>query len=285
VTVVEGCRGSGVGEGTAASDVRLDVELVRRGLARSRGQARELIVGGDVQVNGQPQKKPSLTVRPDSDITLSAEPERWVGRAAYKLLGALAAFGPRGLAVAGRRCLDVGASTGGFTQVLLEAGATHVTALDVGHGQLAPSIADDPRVEERSATNIRGIRPESVGGAFDVLVADLSFVSLRLTLPSMAALLRPDGDLVVLVKPQFEVGRDRVGRTGVVTSWVEHARVLRDLTQQATSASLGVLGLIPSPLRGGEGNREYLLWMTSRPGEGLEPGAVEALIEQVKGRP
>ncbi len=274
-----------VGKRNDQGGARLDVELVRRGLARSRGQARELVVAGNVRVDGRVQQRASLTVGADTVIALVSEPERWVGRAAYKLLEALEAFGPRGLAVAGRRCLDVGAGTGGFTQVLLEAGAAHVTALDVGHGQLVASIAHDPRVEERSGTNIRGTSPGGLGAAFDVVVADLSFISLRLTLASMAAQLRPDGDLVTLVKPQFEVGRDRVGRTGVVTSWVEHARVLRDLARQAPSLGLRVLDLAPSPIRGADGNREYLLWMTPRPGEGLDLGVVEALIEQVKGRP
>lgn len=271
--------------GTRQDARRLDAELVRRGMSRSRGQARELIVAGNVRVDGRAETKPSLTVDEQTDIALAVEPERWVGRAAYKLLGALEAFGPRGLRVAGRRCLDVGASTGGFTQVLLEAGATQVTALDVGHGQLVRRLAQDTRVEERSGTNIRDTSAGSLGAPFDVVVADLSFISLRLTLPAMAAQLRPDGDLVVLVKPQFEVGRDRVGRTGVVASWVEHERVLRDVTTQATALGLGVLGLVPSPIRGGEGNREYLVWMAPRLNEGLEPGAVKALIEHVKGPP
>jgi len=264
---------------------RLDVELVRRGLARSRGQAHELVVSGTVLVGGRVQTKASQSVGADTDIELTLEPEPWVGRAANKLLGALEAFGPQGLTVAGRRCLDVGASTGGFTQVLLGAGAAHVTALDVGHGQLVASIAQDPRVEERSGTDIRETSAGGLPAEFDLVVADLSFISLRLTLPSMADRLRPDGDLVALVKPQFEVGRDRVGRSGVVTSRVEHARILRDLTRQALALDLGVLDLVPSPIRGADGNREYLLWMTPRPGEGLDPGAVEALIEQAKGRP
>ena len=271
---------------TAPGDgVRLDAELVRRGLARSRGQARDLIVAGSVSVDGTAQTKPSVSVRADSALLLTSEPERWVGRAAHKLLGALEVFGPSGLTIRARRCLDVGAGTGGFTQVLLEAGATHVTALDVGHGQLVPTVADDPRVEERSGTNIRDVAVGALGPSFDLVVADLSFISLQLTLAPMRAQLRPDGDLVVLVKPQFEVGRDRVGRTGVVTSWVEQSRVLREVTGAGSRLGLQVLGLTDSPLRGADGNREYLLWMSPRPGEGLDHDAVEALIEQVKGRP
>ena len=271
---------------TAPRDgVRLDAELVRRGLARSRGQAHDLIIAGSVTVDGTPQTRPSARIRADTPLLLTSEPERWVGRAAHKLLGALEVFGASGLTIAGRRCLDVGASTGGFTQVLLEAGASHVTALDVGHGQLVPTVADDPRVEERSGTNIRDVGVGALGPSFDLVVADLSFISLQLTLAPMREQLRLDGDLVVLVKPQFEVGRDRVGRTGVVTSWVEQSRVLREVTGVGTSLGLHVLGLTGSPLRGGDGNREYLLWMSPRPGEGLDRDAVEALIEQVKGRP
>ncbi len=231
------------------------------------------------------QAKPSHSVSQGSVIAVNAPPELWVGRAAYKLLGALEAFQPEGLRVAGRRCLDVGASTGGFTQVLLEAGAAHVTALDVGHGQLVALVAGDPRVQERSGVNIRHLTVGDLGEPFDLVVADLSFISLRLTLGPMATHLRPDGDLVVLLKPQFEVGRDRIGRTGVVTSWVEHSRVLHDVTGEAARLGLGVLGLVPSPIRGSDGNSEYLLWMTPRPGEGLDQGAVAALIDQAKGRP
>ncbi len=268
-----------------ATAVRLDAELVRRGMARSRGQARDLIVAGSVLVSGLLQTKPSAMVDPETEVVLTEEPAHWVGRAAYKLLGAIEAFGPHGLRVTGRRCLDVGASTGGFTQVLLEAGATQVTALDVGHGQLVSAIANDPRVVERSDLNIRAVAAGDLGEPFDLVVADLSFISLRLTLAAMGAQLRPDGDLVVLVKPQFEVGRDRVGRTGVVTSWVEHARILRDVTAAAAAEGLRVLGLAASPIRGGDGNREYLLWMTLRPGDGPDREAIEALIEQAKGRP
>lgn len=263
---------------------RLDAELVHRGLARSRGQANALVAAGEVQVDGRVETKPAAPVDADSVIRLTAQPEHWVGRAAHKLLCALESFGPQGLAVAGRRCLDVGASTGGFTQVLLEAGAEHVTALDVGHGQLAREIAEHPRVDERSGTNIRDVRAGELGAAYDVVVADLSFISLRLTLRVMAALLRPDGDLVVLVKPQFEVGRDRIGRTGVVRSGVERRRVLREVVAEAGVVGLGVRGLVPSPLPGGDGNREYLLWVSPGPDRALDATEVDTLIEQVEGR-
>ncbi len=263
---------------------RLDAELVHRGLARSRGQARDLVTAGDVRVNGRVETKPAASVEAHAVIALTASPEHWVGRAAHKLLAALETFGPQGLVVHGRRCLDVGASTGGFTQVLLEAGAAHVTALDVGHGQLVRAIADDPRVDERSGTNIRDVRAGELGAAYDVVVADLSFISLRLTLAPMTALLHPDGDLVVLVKPQFEVGRDRIGRTGVVRSGVERRRVLREVVAEAGVVGLAVRGLVPSPLPGGDGNREYLLWVSPGPDRALDATAVDTLIEQVEGR-
>ncbi len=178
-------------------------------------------------VDGRSAAKPSLNVGPESSIVLAAEPERWVGRAAYKLLAAIHRFGAEGLSVAGRRCLDVGASTGGFTQVLLDAGAAHVTALDVGHGQLVREVADDPRVTERSGTSIRDVGAGDLGEPFEVVVADLSFISLRLVLDRIAGLMTPTADAVLLVKPQFEVGRERLARTGVVTSPHEHQRVLR----------------------------------------------------------
>ena len=272
-----------------AATGRLDAELVRRGLARSRGQARELLERGSVLVAGEPAQKPSARVGPEDRVELTAVPDPWVGRAAYKLLEALRIFGEQGLRVEGRRCLDVGASTGGFTQVLLHAGAASVVSLDVGHGQLAPSLARDPRVDERSGTNVRDVRPGDLGAAFDLVVADLSFISLRLALAPMLGQLRPDGDLLALVKPQFEVGRDRLARTGVVTSPVEHARVLRDVLFAALDLGLEVAGLVPSPIRGGDGNREYLVWVSPRPGARTDRVAVQALVEQVteqaKGRP
>ena len=205
-------------EPTDAGPARLDAELVRRGLARSRAQARELVEAAGVLVDGSVAGKASLLVHPTMSISVTYQPDRWVGRAAYKLLEALRVFGPRGLTVASRRCLDVGASTGGFTQVLLDAGAAHITALDVGHDQLAPEVARDQRVDERSGTNIRDVRPGDLGEPFDVVVADLSFISLRLVLDVIASLMTPTADAVLLVKPQFEVGRDRLARTGVVTS-------------------------------------------------------------------
>ena len=265
---------------------RLDAELVRRGLARSRGQARDLVRKGDVLVDGATATKPSSVVNPASVVALAEQPDGWVSRAAHKLIGALQVFGPRGLEVAGKRCLDVGASTGGFTQVLLDSGAAHVTALDVGHGQLAAEVARDPRVDERSGTNIRDVRPVDLGEPFDVVVADLSFISLRLVLGVMASVMTSTADAVLLVKPQFEVGRERLARTGVVTSPVEHARVLAKVLEAAETGGLHPRGLEPSPIRGAAGNREYLLWVTTGPGAPLEEGAVVTAVGRAaKGAP
>ena len=264
---------------SAGGTRRLDVELVRRGLVRSRGQARELLDAGAVVVDGVVTSRPSAPVADETHLELRHEPDHWVGRAAHKLLGALDAFGPEGLVVDRRRCLDVGASTGGFTQVLLERGASQVTALDVGHGQLVPLIAQDPRVSELSGTNIRDVHPGELGAPYDLVVADLSFISVRLALPSMVEQTDPRGDLVLLVKPQFEVGRDNIGRTGVVGSTLERRRVLRDVVAAARALGLRVRGLVRSPLRGGDGNREYLLWVTRRPDQDVVGGDVDALID------
>jgi len=260
---------------------RLDLELVRRGLARSRGHAKELIEAGDVSVGGTRATRPATPVAADEAIDVREEGPRWVGRAAYKLVGALEAFGPHGLTVSGRRCLDVGASTGGFTQVLLHHGAAHVIALDVGRGQLAPEVAADERVTERSGTTVRGLTSEDIGGPVDLLVADLSFISLTLVLGDLATLLDPDGDAVVLVKPQFEVGRTRLGKLGIVRSAADRARAVTQVARAAVDAGLHPRALVPSPIQGGEGNAEYLLWLTLRAAESLGWEALVRTADQV----
>jgi 23S rRNA (cytidine1920-2'-O)/16S rRNA (cytidine1409-2'-O)-methyltransferase len=260
---------------------RLDLELVRRGLARSRGHAKELIEAGDVSVGGTRATKAATPVAADEAIDVREEGPRWVGRAAYKLVGALEAFGPDGLTVTGRRCLDVGASTGGFTQVLLHHGAAHVTALDVGRGQLAPEVAADDRVTERSGTTVRGLTPEDIGGTVDLLVADLSFISLTLVLVDLARLLDADGDAVVLVKPQFEVGRARLGKGGVVRSAADRAWAVTEVARAAIDAGLHPKALAPSPIEGGEGNVEYLLWLTPRAAESIGWQALVRNADQV----
>jgi 23S rRNA (cytidine1920-2'-O)/16S rRNA (cytidine1409-2'-O)-methyltransferase len=260
---------------------RLDAELVRRGLARSRGHARELIGAGLVEVGGRPARKPALPVQEDAPLRVRDAGPTWVSRAAYKLVGALAAFGPMGLNVGGRRCLDVGASTGGFTQVLLHHGAAHVIALDVGRDQLVPELARDPRVSERSRTTVRGLRAEDIGGTVDLLVADLSFISLTLVLQTFRDLLRADGDAVVLVKPQFEVGRTRLGKGGLVRDQGDRAWAITEVARAAAEAGLHARALEPSPIQGGEGNAEYLLWLSPRAEGAMEWEALVRTADHV----
>lgn len=215
-------------------------------------------------MGGEPARKAAQPVAPDTDLAVTVA-TRWVGRAAHKLLAALDTWADHGLTVAGRRCVDVGASTGGFTQVLLARGAQHVVAVDVGHGQLVAELASDPRVEDRSGTTVRGLRPDDVGGAADLVVADLSFISLALVLTDLAGLLTPRGDLVVLVKPQFEVGRARLGGSGVVTDAADRAAAVLRVVDAARAAGLHPRGLRASPVSGGTGNAEYLLWARRDP--------------------
>ena len=256
---------------------RLDVELVTRRLARSRGQARELIQEGSVRLDGALARKVSTPVRAEQRVELASGVQGWVSRAAYKLAAALAAFGPDGLSAAGKRCFDVGAATGGFTQVLLRAGAREVVAVDVGHDQLADEIAGDPLVIERSGMNVRDARADELGGPAELLVADLSFISLRLVLPVLRDLIEPSGDLVLLVKPQFEVGRERLGKGGIVRSSDNRARVIEEVVAAARTVGLSPRGLLRSPIRGATGNAEYLLWLTPRPDEGLTTAQVTEL--------
>lgn len=217
--------------------------------------------------------KGAAEVSAATDISLLAPRSPWVNRGAEKLQHALDEWG---VPVAGRRALDVGASTGGFTQVLLQAGARHVTALDVGHGQLHPILRRDPRVENREGASIRDLDPDSVHG-IGVVVADLSFISLRLVLPVMRAVLEPDGDMVLLVKPQFEVGRERLGKHGVVTSPDHRAQAIRDVIAAARDLGLHVHGLIRSPVRGTHGNREYLLWLRPEASGRMDPATIADL--------
>lgn len=260
---------------------RLDQHLVRAGLARSRTVAQRLVRAGAVQVDGAPIDKPSYDVGPGQRVRVTRdEVSRWVGRGALKLLHALDTWA---LDVTSRRCLDVGASTGGFTQVLLSRGAAHVTALDVGHDQLVAELSADPRVTDLPGTNIRDVTPDQVG-TFDLVVGDVSFISLRLVLPSVAPLTAPEGDIVVLVKPQFEVGRERLGHGGVVTSAAERARSLHGVVDVATGLGLSVHGVERSPVTGSQGNTEYLLWLAGHPEGMMGPEATGARIEELTTR-
>jgi 23S rRNA (cytidine1920-2'-O)/16S rRNA (cytidine1409-2'-O)-methyltransferase len=239
---------------------RLDAELVRRGLARSREQAGELVAAGLVAVAGQRAAKPATQVARDTPITVteSGEPG-YVSRGGHKLAGALAAFVPAGLVVQGRACLDAGASTGGFTDVLLRAGAAHVVAADVGYGQLAWSLRTDPRVTVMDRVNVRTL--DRVSPVPGLVVADLSFISLTLVLPALIACAAPDADFVLLVKPQFEVGKGRVGAGGVVRETTDRSAAVHRVTAAAGQLGLGVEGVTASPLPGPAGNVEYFVWL------------------------
>ncbi|WP_343600901.1 TlyA family RNA methyltransferase [Mycobacterium sp.] len=246
---------------------RVDVELVRRGLARSRRQAAELIDAGKVSIDGMPAVKPGTAVAVTAALRVAAEPARsWASRGAHKLLGALDAFA---VDVAGRRCLDAGASTGGFTDVLLDRGAREVVAVDVGYGQLAWKLRSDPRVVVVERTNVRELSPAAIGGPVEVIVADVSFISLTLVLPALTACAVPDADIVPLVKPQFEVGRGQVGPGGVVHDPTLRANSVLAVAQRAGQLGWHTVGVAASPLPGPSGNVEYFLWLRSRTDRGL----------------
>ncbi|MPZ28513.1 MAG: TlyA family rRNA (cytidine-2'-O)-methyltransferase [Micromonosporaceae bacterium] len=258
---------------------RLDAELVRRGLARSRSQAAELVAAGQVRVRGVPAGKPATLVDPADPVLVdagTAEPG-YVSRGGHKLAGALAALD--GPPVAGRRCLDAGAAAGGFTDVLLRAGAAEVVAVDVGYGQLAWSVRTDPRVRVHERTNVRTITAASIGGPVAITVADLSFISLRLVLPALAGCTAPDGDLLLMVKPQFEVGRGLVGAGGVVREPALRADAVRAVAAAGAEQGLGVAGLAASQLPGPAGNLEIFLWLR-RDAPPLDP---ERLAAEVAG--
>ena len=236
---------------------RVDAELVRRGLARSRQQAAELIGAGRVTIDGMPAAKPATAVAVTANLAVEDAGERtWVSRGAHKLIGALDAFG---IDVAGRRALDAGASTGGFTEVLLDRGAAAVVAVDVGYGQLAWSLRSDPRVHVIERTNVRDLTAEAIGGPVDIIVADLSFISLSTVLPALTACAGPHADIVPMVKPQFEVGRSQVGAGGVVTDPLLRARAVLGVSRRAAELGWHTVGAVASPLPGPSGNVEYFL--------------------------
>ncbi len=300
-----------------ARRVRLDSELVRRGLARSREQAVAAINAGRVLVGGIPATKAATVVDGTTSIAVSASDDPgWASRGAHKLLGAFAAFGvpaydaeavaaepvnaeavaaepnaastapavadPGGsLVVAGRRCLDVGASTGGFTDVLLRHGAASVVAVDVGYGQLLWRLRSDPRVRVLDRVNARALTPAEVGEPVELVVGDLSFIPLRLVLPALRECAAPDADFVLLVKPQFEVGRERLGAGGVVRDPALHAEVVREVAAVAGRLGLGVRGVTASPLPGPAGNVEYLLWLAA----GAPPLDDDALTRAIEAGP
>ena len=238
--------------------VRLDQALVAQGLVSSRQRAQAMVRAGLVRVSGEIADRPDQLVSPTAGIDLAGTKE-FVSRGGQKLMAALDAFS---LDPARRTCLDVGASTGGFTDALLRRGASVVIAVDVGYGQLAWSLRQDPRVIVMERVNIRHL--DRLPVAADLAVIDVSFISLRLVLPPVRALLSPPGDIVALVKPQFEVGKGAVGKGGVVRDVEQHRRVLGEIRKFAEDAGYEVAGEIPSPILGAKGNREFLLHLRRR---------------------
>ena len=260
---------------------RLDAELVRRGLARSREHAVALITEGRVDVGGRPAAKPATGVEAGTPVLVRTDPDEraWVSRGAHKLLGALDAFD---VPVAGRRALDAGASTGGFTEVLLDRGAASVAAVDVGYGELAWRLRTDERVRVLERTNVRTLEPAAIGGPVDLVVADLSFISLRLVLPALTACALPGADLLPMVKPQFEVGRDRLGAGGVVRDPGHRAEAVLDVARAAAALGWGTAAAVASPLPGPAGNVEFFLRLRrdAAPGEGGLEEMVQRAVEE-----
>ncbi|HEV2310426.1 MAG TPA: TlyA family RNA methyltransferase [Acidimicrobiia bacterium] len=255
---------------------RLDLELVRRGLVDSRSRATDAIAAGQVLVDGAPADRAARRVSPAERISLRGEPARFVSRGGEKLDAALTTFS---IVVEGRHALDVGASTGGFTDCLLQRGAAHVHAVDVGRGQLAWSLRNDPRVTVLERTNARHLDADTIGGLVPIAVADASFISLLTLASALARVTTPDADLVLLAKPQFEVGRGHVPRGGVVRDPVLHADVLTRLAVGLGEHALPVVAATASPLRGADGNREFLLWVR-RGQPAADPAAVAAVAAE-----
>ena len=236
---------------------RLDAELVRRGLCASRHEAASAIDAGRVLVNGALAEKPARLVAPGDAVTVSGPPPRFVGRGGEKLDAALEHFA---IDVAGQRWLDVGASTGGFTDCLLSRGAAAVVALDVGHGQLHPTLRNDDRVTVLERTNVRSTTPATIGGPVDGIAVDVSFISLKVIIPVLAELCQPGSPMVLLVKPQFEAGRAEVSRgRGVITDPAIHRRVQAEIDQALRDGGYAVRGWMDSPVLGGHGNKELLV--------------------------
>jgi len=257
--------------------IRLDAELVRRELARSRENASDLIESRSVLVNGIPATKPATMVDSQTSIKLAGRRDDFVSRGGHKLAGALDAFAD--VVVDGRRCLDAGASTGGFTDVLLRRNAAHVVAVDVGYGQLAWSLRQDPRVSILDRTNIRHLTGDVVGDSIDLVVADLSFISLTLVLPALAAVSKPEADFILMVKPQFEVGREKLGAGGVVRDPALRKGAVIEVAESAFDVGLGTMSIVASPLPGPAGNVEYFLWL-KRGAPAIDVIALDKAIEE-----
>ena len=270
-----------------ARRARLDAELVRRNLARSRGEAKELVDAGAVFVDGQKAAKVASQIDPAQALEVRHEGPTWVSRGAHKLLGALVTLGTRAPQIEGVRALDAGASTGGFTQVLLARGAAHVIAVDVGYGQLAWQLQQDPRVQVVDRTNVRTLTPEQIH-ALDadgselppptLVVADLSFISLTMVLDALAACAADDAAYLLMVKPQFEVGKERLGAGGVVRDPALHIETVETVCAAAAARGLGTWAVAASPLPGPAGNVEYFVALSRSHPDTLDEEARAAAI-------
>lgn len=262
---------------------RIDAELVRRQLAPNREAAKELVESGRVKVDGAVVSKAARQVDPGCAITVvEGETDNWASRGAYKLLGTLDQLAGDAPRVSGRVCLDAGASTGGFTDVLLRRGAAHVHAVDVGYGQLAWRIREDPRVSVRERTNVRTLQAGDLTPPPELIVGDLSFISLTLVLPALVAVAAPGADFLLMVKPQFEIGRERLGAGGVVRNPLHHVETVTEVATAARKLGLDVLAVTPSPLPGPSGNVEYFLHMLNSDGAAigsLDGPSLESAIE------
>lgn len=267
----------------SVATARLDTELVRRGLARSRRHAGELIAAGRVAVDGVATSRSATALRAEQSVTVVQDDDPgYASRAGHKLAGALDRWVPAGLRVADRLCLDAGASTGGFTDVLLRHGARRVVAVDVGHGQLVEALRTDPRVESREGVNVRNLVPGDLGPSPELVVADLSFISLTLVLPALASVAADGADLVVMVKPQFEVGRERLGAGGVVRDAGLRTDAVLSVARAAVALGLGVVDVCASPLPGPSGNVEFFLWLRRAGEPSVAPGRAEEVSGAVR---
>ena len=261
--------------------LRLDAELVRRSLARSRDHAAELIAAGRVTVAGVVATKPATVVTTDAAVVVREDPDApdYVSRGGHKLAGALASFTPLGLDVQGRHALDAGASTGGFTDVLLRAGVAEVVAVDVGYGQLAWSLQSDERVTVLDRTNLRDLTETSLPFAPDLVVGDVSFISLTKVLPALRNVSHPDADFLLMVKPQFEVGKERLGKGGVVREPELRVAAVVDVARAADELGLGVVSVCASPLPGPSGNVEYFVWFR-RGADPVDQDTVRTVVQE-----
>ena len=261
--------------------IRVDAELVRRNLARSRAEAAQLIQEGRVKVDGGVVTKPARQMNPAQALLVTeGARDDYASRGAHKLIGALDYLGDEGPRVEGVRALDAGASTGGFTDVLLRRGAAEVLAVDVGYGQLAWRLREDSRVIVMERTNVRTLEPEAVAPAPGLVVGDLSFISLTIVLPALVKCAASDADFLLMVKPQFEVGKDRLGAGGVVRDTALHAETVLKVANAARQLGLGIQAVAPSPLPGPAGNVEYFLYMKAGGpdlGDGLEQAVADAI--------